>query len=240
MRYFTAIISGLAVGLLANEAPAQVAAMGGMGMANPSVAAGNMNMGASVANVGGNTNFGNVRSGVGGGYGGTTGASAVGSSMSGAGGYPTAAGDARYFGQNSGTVAGVYGTGAAIANQPGQPFAQSRYRSAFTNGGVTNYNPSVQARFGGPNNGQGYAGQSFGQGNAQGYAVPNYGWAARSMAGGEQASMFNYVNLPGGSNGALNTRFPVYTSGQYAPNSTYGNGPAFNYPAPNGLAPGSY
>jgi hypothetical protein len=241
MRYFIAMIGGLTAGLLASPAFGQVATMGGM--ANPSVAAGNMNAGANVAGMAGNANFlGGVRSGMGGGYGGTVAASAVGSDLAGRGGYPISAGDARYFSQNSGTVAGMVGTGAAIANQPGQPFALNRHRSMFTGGGVINYNPSVQARFGGRFNGRGYSGQSYGQGNSRGYNAPNYGGSGavlngRGMSGFGNGSSSGY--WPPQSN-----NFQAYIAGQhlpgvgpgYAPYTSGGNAP-LSYPTINALTP---
>ncbi|HWB10993.1 MAG TPA: hypothetical protein VG826_17325 [Pirellulales bacterium] len=235
MRYLIATLGGLAIVLASDQGWAQVATMGGM--ANPSVGAANMNLGANTANMGGNANLGSVRSGMGGGYGATTAASIAGSNLAGFGGYPATALDARYFGQNSGTVAGMYGTGAAVANQAGQPFALNRYRSTFTGtGNVPNYNPRVQERFGGPNNGRGYAGQSFGQSNSRGYNVPNYGWAARAMQNGGPASGFGNVNIPGAMqfNGPPANGLPVYTPRQFY------NSAASNYPMTNGLAPGYY
>lgn len=244
MRYFMMIVGGMTVGLCGT-------ALGQMGgMANPGVAGGNMNAGAVVANMGGNANFGSGQTGVGGGYAGTTAASGVGSNLAGSGGYPMAARDARFFGQNSGTVNGMYGTGAAMANQPGQPFALNRYRSMFTSRGVSTYNPRGQARFGGPNNGQRYGGQGFVEGNPRAYSTPNYSVTRGAFTGRGSAYRFSNVNSPGsvGFNGPLNNGLPVYTSGMYSPGvstgympySPYRNGVPFSYPTTNGLAPGSY
>lgn len=253
MRSFIAMVGGLTMSFFASQSLAQVATMGGM--ANPSMAGSNMNVGANVATMGGNANFGAVRSGVGGGYGGTTATSGVMSNLSGSGGYPLAARDARYFGQNTSTVAGMYGTGAAaVANQPGQPFALNRYRSTFTGGGnVANYNPTVQERFGGVNNGQGYAGQNFSQGNSRGYNVPNNAGMADNMNGG-YSFRFRGSNIPGsaGFYAPVNNGLPAYTNGQNAPsvwpgyapsapvqNSAGSTSPPTNLP-PTNLPPGAY
>src|SRR5690348_10952499 len=102
MRWFIIVVIA-SFGLGASDSAAQVgpgATMGGM--ANPSVGAGNMSMGANTARAG--TNGGNVAqpSGVGGGYGSTTDASGDGAATNYAGAYPRP-GSPRYFGQNNNT-----------------------------------------------------------------------------------------------------------------------------------------
>ena len=247
MRYFIVTIGALTIGLLAGRAPGQVPAMGGAGMgggsatfggmANPSVAGGSMNAGAMVGNLGGNANLGRVQSGVGGGYGGTAPASVVGSNLASNGGYPIAAGDARYFGQNSGTIAGIYGTGAALANQPGQPLALNRFRSTFT-GAVARYNPGVQSRFGGPNNGLGYSGQNFAQGNAPGYNLPAYTYG-RSFPygyvpnGAQQISASPSPPQTNGSGFSTNVPMAGYPPWNGLPAYTYGRSFPYGY-VPNG------
>jgi hypothetical protein len=189
---------------------------------------------------------------VGGGYGGTTQASVIGSNLANAGGYPIAAGDARYFGQNNSTIAGTYGTAAAIANQPGQPFALNQQRSMFS-GAVTEYNPTVQSRFGGPNNGMGYSGQSYAQGNQRGYYVPGYnmgygGGPVGTILPGGPASRFSNANMPVAGGAPFNNGSPYYTYGPspqgagpgYAPYGAYQNSAPPSYPTTNGLAPNSY